>query len=162
MKKLLLSFLLLSAAVTADAQLTVNGPSAGGASGVSHSILLATVNSVPTDSDTATLYTAPAGTKAVVTRAVMRNASTSLVTISASAQLDPNPGADDFNNSLLASLEDADSFIAVGHRPVPSVPRSSFGIIFDNHGLSATVTIDVFGYLVDSITYVPVANIKTP
>lgn len=133
-----------------------------GTSGVDASVLLATVNLVPTNSDTGTLYTAPAGTKAVVTRAVMRNASSSLAAMGDGAAFNPNPGLEAVAAGALANLSDPASHINVGYTLGYYEPRSSFGITWNDHAIAATVTIDIFGYLVNDATYVPQANIKTP
>ena len=119
---------------------------------VASEVLLGTTNLVNLNTATpTTLYTVPASFQAVVTRICLRNASTSLTTVSLS--IGWNSAA--FNN-VLANNTHTELTTALIYTLLGAKTGATKGVAADNlkllcntlQGGAATCSVDVFGYLI--------------
>lgn len=105
------------------------------------------------------LYTVPADKECVITKVVVRSASASLGAMSDALLLGFSGGANDYGSIPAGSLANlTDGTFAIGKSNtsygagdpwIIGTATDVFGCIFNDTGITATVTIDVFGYLYD-------------
>jgi hypothetical protein len=118
------------------------------------------------------LYTVPASKKCIVTQIIARKASASLAAMGDALLFGFDVGAADYGNPFvgptLAQL--TDSSLAIGTTmlsPSGAGPITIgnagdvFGCVFNDTSITATLLVDVFGYLTDA-GQVPVSNVTTP
>jgi hypothetical protein len=142
-----------------DGSLIVGGQlSAGGISLTAGELLIASVTVSTNNAAKQNLYTVPAGKHFIATRLIARNASTSLAAMSDSLTFGFDAGASDYQNAItgasLAELLDATwttgvSFAVGGGASAAKIGSAGdvFGCIFNDHSITGTVVIEVFGRL---------------
>jgi len=113
-------------------------------------VQLATMDNVDVNVGTKTnIYTVPTGFIAIITRACIRNASISLTTAQLSGGFDS--GASNVTaNTTLSTLTTANNYLFMNILPgaVAGAAADIFGVIANTpQGAAATVSVDVFGYL---------------
>lgn len=112
--------------------------------------LLASTGSVNMNSATATtLYTCPTGKSCIITRVVVRNASTSLTTASYSFGWTSTAFNDVIANATHTELNGATVYTALSPQVGAKVGTSTgtFKVLMNTlQGTAATTTMDVFGY----------------
>lgn len=139
--------------VVIDGSLTVSGISMTAGELLIASITVSTENGAKQN-----LFTVPAGKHFIPTRIVARNASTSLAAISDGLTFGFDAGASDYQNAItstsLAQLLDETwatgvSFAVGGGANAAKIGSAGdvFGCIFNDHSISGTLVIDVFGRL---------------
>lgn len=168
MKTALVALAVALSFCTAQAQITVSP--AGGLSAaqvqtlidaVVKEKLLASVATIATNTaGKQNLYTVPANTKAVITKVVLRKASASLSSVLDAAQLGYT-GSDcgSISGGELQALTAVNLATIHYLNGEPSVQGQAlvvgsvsdvFGIVFTDTSVTATVTVDVFGYLTNA------------
>lgn len=117
------------------------------------------LSSIDVDTDVGTkqaLYTVPADKRCIVTKAVVRDASATLAAMGDLLQFGFNAAADDWQLQIagarLATLTgptlNTVAAPSVDNTNVTGAAAAVFGCVFTDPSITATVTIDVFGYLV--------------
>ena len=119
--------------------------------GVSES-LLSTTNNIDLNTSTASsLFTSLSGTSTVITKVVIRNASTSLTTASVSFGWNSSAFNDVISNATHTELTGNTIYTALGAKTGATVGTSSqiFKIKANTlQGAAATVSVDVFGVII--------------
>lgn len=123
----------------------------GESAGSNVEALLATVTGVDVNqSNKVTLYNVPSGKTMIPLRIIVRNASVNLTT--AEFGFGFNANADDVVPSIIHTQLTSSSLFIIDN-PVPGAAIGSAASVFGlkctiTQGAAATVTVDVFGYLV--------------
>jgi hypothetical protein len=159
---------------TAGQVLTSNGASAdptfqtpSGGSATTTFVLLSSTTVATDEASAQTLYTVPTSRNAIVTNVVLRKASASLAFMGDSVVFGFNGSSytaisgGSFVNIVDDTRASGISFFNIdgGVIQVIGSPGDPFQVTFQDHSITATVVIDVFGYLVDSTTGVPIGNV---